>query len=173
MHRTMSAKTRKKYKTEDDKEEKDHPRLRRFSQIQFEKLCEIQCTKDEICSWFGTTDKSLENWVKRTYDGAGFSEVFEQKRKWGKVSLRRSQFRMARKNVAMAIFLGKQWLGQKDVFRSEHVGDGGGPIKTQGSPIDWTKFSVAQLEVVAKMMEQLKSDEGNKDSNGRDPKGSD
>lgn len=43
-----------------------------------------------------------------------FSEVFKQKRGVGKISLRRSQWRLAEKNANMAIFLGKQYLGQKD-----------------------------------------------------------
>ena len=43
-----------------------------------------------------------------------FSEVFAIKRQKGRASLRRGQFRLAEKNAAMAIFLGKQYLGQKD-----------------------------------------------------------
>lgn len=38
---------------------------------QFEKLCELQCTQKEICSWFDITDKTLTRWCKRTY-GMGF-----------------------------------------------------------------------------------------------------
>lgn len=57
--------------------------------------------------------KTLESWCKRTYR-AGFSEVFRQKRGKGKISLRRSQFRLAEKNANMAIWLGKQYLNQKD-----------------------------------------------------------
>lgn len=79
----------------------------------FESLCGLQCTKEEICSFFEVTDKTLEGWCKRTY-GLGFSEVFRQKRGLGKISLRRAQFELAKKNAAMAIFLGKQYLGQKD-----------------------------------------------------------
>lgn len=45
--------------------------------------------------------------------------MFSEKKGMGRVSLRRAQFRMAMKNVAMAIFLGKQWLGQTDVNRSD------------------------------------------------------
>ena len=44
-----------------------------------------------------------------------FSEVFRQKRGLGKVSLRRAQFHLAEKSATMAIFLGKQYLGQTDV----------------------------------------------------------
>lgn len=87
--------------------------LTEFSQKQFEDLCAMQCTKVEICSWFNTTDKTLERWCKRVY-GAGFSEVFNEKRCKGFISLRRSQFRLAEHNATMAIWLGKQYLGQKD-----------------------------------------------------------
>ena len=59
------------------------------------------------------TDKTLDGWCKRTYH-ASFSEVFKQKRGAGKISLRRSQWRLAEKNATMAIFLGKQFLGQRD-----------------------------------------------------------
>lgn len=79
----------------------------------FEKLCGLQCTQEEICSWFDVTDKTLQAWCKRTYR-KGFSEVYAKKRERGKISLRRAQFRLAEKNAAMAIFLGKNYLGQTD-----------------------------------------------------------
>lgn len=84
-----------------------------IDQKNFESLCGLQCTKEEICGFFDVTDKTLENWCKRTYK-AGFSEIFRQKRGKGKISLRRSQFRLAENNANMAIWLGKQYLGQKD-----------------------------------------------------------
>lgn len=84
-----------------------------IDQKQFEGLCALQCTKDEICGFLEITDKTLENWCKRTYN-AGFSETFREKRGKGKVSLRRAQFQLAQKNANMAIWLGKQYLGQKD-----------------------------------------------------------
>lgn len=79
----------------------------------FESLCGLQCTLDEICGFFECCTDTLENWCKRTYK-QGFSEVFRQKRGAGKISLRRSQFQLAQKNASMAIFLGKQYLGQRD-----------------------------------------------------------
>lgn len=84
-----------------------------IDQGQFEKLCGLQCTKAEICAFLDATDKTLERWCRRTYR-AGFSEVFRQKRGIGKISLRRSQFRLAEKNANMAIWLGKQYLNQRD-----------------------------------------------------------
>lgn len=84
-----------------------------IDQKQFENLCGLQCTKEEICAFFELTDKTLENWCKRTYN-MGFSDVFREKRGIGKISLRRAQFELAKKNASMAIWLGKQHLGQKD-----------------------------------------------------------
>ena len=89
-------------------------------QEEFEKLCALQCTKEEICGFFGVTDKTLEAWCKRTYNRRGFSEVFSEKRGIGKISLRRNQFQLSKKNATMAIFLGKQWLDQRDHVTVEH-----------------------------------------------------
>lgn len=79
----------------------------------FEKLCALQCTESEICAFFNVTDKTLASWCDRTY-GLRFSEVFRQKREAGKISLRRMQWRHAEKNATMAIYLGKQYLGQRE-----------------------------------------------------------
>lgn len=92
-----------------------------IDQKQFENLCGLQCTKEEICGFFEITDKTLESWCKRTYK-QGFSEVFRQKRGKGKISLRRSQWRLAEKNANMAIWLGKQYLDQKDNVEVEAKG---------------------------------------------------
>ena len=94
-----------------------------FDKKQFEALCELQCTKFEICDWFDTTDKTLENWCIRTY-GAGFSEVFRQKRGKGMIALRRKQREVALSgNTTMLIWLGKQWLGQKETVEVESPAD--------------------------------------------------
>lgn len=84
-----------------------------IDQKQFENLCGLQCTIYEICDAFEVSEKTLESWCKRVY-GDTFSKVFEQKRGRGKISLRRMQWRLAEKNATMAIFLGKQYLNQKD-----------------------------------------------------------
>lgn len=97
-----------------------------IDQTAFEKLCALQCTRSEICSWFNVTDKTLTRWCEDTY-GEGFSAVYEKKRENGRISLRRAQFRLAEKSATMAIFLGKQILGQKDnvdlnVNKKEDIG---------------------------------------------------
>lgn len=80
---------------------------------QFEKLCGLQCSKQEICGWFDITDKTLDKWCEKTYQ-LHFSDVFAKKRSTGMISLRRNQFKLAEKSAAMAIFLGKNYLGQSD-----------------------------------------------------------
>ena len=80
---------------------------------QFEQLCSIQCTLDEIAAYFKCSDDTIERWCKREY-GLTFAKVFRIKRGLGKISLRRAQFRMAEKNPTMAIWLGKQYLGQTE-----------------------------------------------------------
>ena len=80
----------------------------------FEKLCMLQCTRAEICAWFNVSEPTLIDWCKRTYDGKDFFTVFNKKREGGKISLRRMQWQLAEKSPAMAIFLGKNLLGQTD-----------------------------------------------------------
>lgn len=84
-----------------------------IDQSAFEKLCGLQCTYEEICDFFDVSDKTLNSWCRRTY-GKNFSDVFRQKRGSGKISLRRKQWKLADKSASMAIFLGKQYLGQSD-----------------------------------------------------------
>ena len=79
----------------------------------FENLCAIQCTKDEICGIFDIDEKTLTRWCKDTYN-EGFSDVFKRKSQTGKMSLRRTQFKLAEKNPTVAMWLGKQYLGQRD-----------------------------------------------------------
>ena len=85
-----------------------------IAQDQFEKLCGLMCTKAEIAGWFKCSEDTIENWCKRTY-GSTFSAAFKEHSADGKISLRRYQFELAKKSAAMAIFLGKNYLGQRDV----------------------------------------------------------
>lgn len=80
---------------------------------QFEKLCSLQCTKEEIAGFFNCSEDTIERWCSREYHER-FAVVFGKKRTVGKISLRRSQWRMAEHNVTMAIWLGKQYLGQAE-----------------------------------------------------------
>ena len=82
----------------------------------FESLCYMQATLEEIASFFKCSEDTIERWCKRTY-GSGFADIYGKYAAGGKISLRRSQFKLAEKSAAMAIFLGKQYLGQRDDVR--------------------------------------------------------
>lgn len=84
-----------------------------FSKEIFEELCNIQCTESEIASVFRCDPDTVNRWCKDTY-GTTFSDTYKKYAEDGKSSLRRTQFRLAQKNTAMAIWLGKQYLGQSD-----------------------------------------------------------
>lgn len=79
----------------------------------FESLCGLQCTLTEIADFFSCSEDTIERWCKRTYK-ENFAETFKKHSGKGRISLRRAQFRLAEKNASMAIWLGKQYLGQSD-----------------------------------------------------------
>ena len=72
-----------------------------------EKLANIQCTQQEIASFLGCSVDTLQR-------DEEFCGIYKKGQENGKMSLRRMQYKLAEKNTAMAIFLGKQYLGQKD-----------------------------------------------------------
>lgn len=86
----------------------------------FEQLCHIQCTQQEICNILHVNHETLTSRVKGNY-GEEYSHVYKKYSDAGKGSLRRTQFALAKKNAAMAIWLGKQYLGQKDHDKEEKL----------------------------------------------------
>lgn len=80
---------------------------------QFENLCKMQCTETEIMSWFDVSKDTLIRWCKNEY-GTDFATIYAQKKEGGKIALRRYQLQQAEKNPTMAIWLGKQYLNQRD-----------------------------------------------------------
>lgn len=94
------------------------PRLP-FSRDIFESLCELQCTLREMAQFLRMSEYILRRKVKEQY-GETFAVVYEKKRAGGLISLRRNQFRLAQKNAAMAIFLGKNYLQQADSPSKAH-----------------------------------------------------
>lgn len=74
---------------------------------QAEKLGKLQCTLEECSAWFGIPLSTLST-------HKDFSEAYKRGRQKGKRSLRRYQWGMAKTNCTMAIWLGKQYLGQSD-----------------------------------------------------------
>lgn len=87
---------------------------------ELEKLAALQCTQSEAAAWF---DCSLAT-IKRRLTEAKHREAWERGQGRGLTSLRRTQFRLAESNAAMAIFLGKNYLGQRDKHEHELEVDG-------------------------------------------------
>lgn len=74
----------------------------------------MQPTYDEIAAFF---EVNVDTIYERMKDCPAFSEALLKGRESGRVSLRRHQWKSARKgNVVMQIFLGKNWLKQRDKF---------------------------------------------------------
>ena len=70
-----------------------------------ENAAALQCTMEEIGAICGCSVATLER---------RFADIIKTARLKGNMSLRRRQFKLAEKSATMAIFLGKQWLNQKD-----------------------------------------------------------
>lgn len=89
---------------------------------QFVDLIGIGCGQEEICWWFrDETGKpanidTISRWCKRTF-GMNFQEYRRQNGAMAlKIKLRRNQLRLSEHSASMAIFLGKNYLGQTDEF---------------------------------------------------------
>ena len=89
------------------------PKLEHTEQLieQIRALGRIQATVDETASVLRVSLRTLQNFFAAHEDA---KEAHETGKLEGLASLRRKQFAMADKNAAMAIWLGKQYLGQKD-----------------------------------------------------------
>lgn len=92
--------------------------LKEINWEQFEQLCALQCTQSEIASFLKINPETLSIRVKSHY-GEGYPDAYKKYSEVGKCSLRRYQFVLSKKNATMAIWLGKQWLGQRDTSKEE------------------------------------------------------
>jgi len=89
-----------------------------IDRTQFQKLCGMQCTLKEIAGFFDCSEDTIERWCKRTYK-ENFADTYKIHSASGLISLRRNQFELSKRSAAMAIFLGKQYLGQTDHIEVE------------------------------------------------------
>lgn len=72
-----------------------------------ESLGKIMCTEQEMEAILGVSSRTMQR-------DEEFCRRYKKGKDSGKVSLRRMQWALASNSVPMAIFLGKQYLGQKD-----------------------------------------------------------
>jgi hypothetical protein len=89
----------------------------------------LQCTQKEAAAFFDITLSTFRRLLRQE---PAVRKAWDQGLEGGKISLRRKQMRLANSNPAMAIFLGKQYLGQQDVNRNEVTGKGGEPVAFRG-----------------------------------------
>lgn len=102
------------------------PRKRKeIPKLEFESLLYIGCQRQEIVDYFdyqfrvktdgkeGISDDTVDRWCKRTYH-LSLSEMIAKGHTKLKIQLRRNQIKLSEKSAAMAIFLGKNLLGQTD-----------------------------------------------------------
>lgn len=92
-----------------------------FDKKAFSDLIGFGCTQEEICWFFRDRETgipanidTLSRWCKRTY-GMNFQEYKAKNQLVAlKIQLRQNQLALSKKSAAMAIWLGKQYLGQVD-----------------------------------------------------------
>ncbi len=99
------------------------------------KLAAIQCTQAEIASFLGCSVDTLQRDEK-------FSGLYKEAIERGKMSLRRYQWKALEEgNTTMLIWLGKQYLGQKDErFLDATIKDERNVIRApemSETPADW------------------------------------
>lgn len=79
------------------------------------KMAGLMCTDEEIAALMSDDNESISvDTLTNENNLATFTECKEKGQAIGKASLRRNQFKLSESNAAMAIFLGKNWLDQKD-----------------------------------------------------------
>lgn len=83
---------------------------RELDRRQFESLCGMQCSVEELCGWFGCDEAALSAWCMDTY-GEDFRSAFDRLAMLGCIVLRREQVAAAKKNVSMARYLEAQRAG--------------------------------------------------------------
>ena len=74
---------------------------------------DLGATAEEIAGSFRISFMTLNKALKEL-TGLGFEELKNKCCGGAKIALRKNQFALAKNNATMSIWLGKQWLGQKD-----------------------------------------------------------
>jgi len=124
---------------------------------QLERLCALQCTDAEIAAWFHLSVRTIE--IRRKQPK--FAEAMERGRGKGRISVRRHQMKLLEAgNATMAVWLGKQLLGQRDVITAEHIGSGGGPIQVAVKP-DLRRLDDDELRQLRELVVKIQPDPGN------------
>ena len=126
---------------------------------QFKSLCGMLCTETEICDFFGCSHDTINRWCHDNFNMT-FGQAWGRFSSFGKISIRRNQFKLAETNPTMAIWLGKQYLGQKDDKEEESQPIDRIEVKFTGETED-RKERLGRLQGEA--MKELGMTDGNQD----------
>ncbi|MFI4973729.1 MAG: hypothetical protein ACHP84_04220 [Caulobacterales bacterium] len=121
------------------------------------RLGKIQCTVREVAAALGVAESTLMLFFN---DVPEARDVYEDAKLAGMKSLRRVQFDHAKKNVAMAIFLGKNYLDQSDrndVKLSGQLSLEAWILQSMGEP---APVEGQEIEGHAQLVEDKREDEG-------------
>ena len=103
-----------------------------------EKLASIMCTQEEIASYLDLSVRTLQR-------DKEFCRIYKKGLDKGRMSVRRQQYKSAESGSAtMQIWLGKQYLGQRDKHDTELSGKDGGPIEIN----DTRKAAMEKLDKI-------------------------
>ncbi|HCE10672.1 MAG TPA: hypothetical protein DEQ40_19090 [Oxalobacteraceae bacterium] len=112
-------------------------------------LCEINCTLDEIAAAFGVHKMTI---IRRQQEEPEFAAIIEAGRANFRVSVRRQQLALLMAgNATMGVWLGKQYLGQRDQMKIEASGPNDGPIAV----LDAGKLATLDDETLGKLIATL------------------
>ena len=91
-----------------------------------EELAALNCTLAEAAAWFGVSVSTLSRRLKEP----AYRKAWDRGTGKGRVNLRRAQLNLAERSATMAIFLGRQILGQTG---PEKTADGARDSKPGGN----------------------------------------
>jgi hypothetical protein len=115
---------------------------------QIRALGRIQATVEETAAVLRVSLRTLQNFFT---DHPEAKDAHEFGKLEGCASLRRKQFALAEKNAGMAIFLGKNYLGQRDVQQIETGGPGDFDQMSNDQLRDFIRGEVLELKIVPEL----------------------
>jgi len=113
-------------------------------------MVRIQCTMEECCSVLEMSDTTLNRRLKEmNYNN--FEDLYKRHSDEGRMSLRRMQWQNAEKgNSTMLVWLGKQYLNQKDKSEVQSTVE-------QRHVIDLTRISDEELQSIEAAFSRIDS----------------
>ncbi len=138
-------------------EEPERKRGRKVVEIdllELEKLSMLHCTDEDLAAWFGVSTRTIEKRRKNPE----FAAVTARGRAKGRISVRRSQMKgMEGGHAGMGIWLGKQWLGQREGGPSESAGNAAQPPEMPGR-IDLSQLTDDELDQLRPLVLKIQID---------------